>query len=267
MSLRIGSVPYLNAKPLVDWFHTSECPAAVEVVYAVPSQLAVMLREGDLDVANVSIFEGFQNPDLTLIPDISISAYGAVKSVRLFAKTPLASIRSVALDRSSLTSAALTRILLAEQFGLNPCYTDYPPDLDAMLANCDAGLLIGDLKLFDGLPGITVYDLGEGWQELTGLPFVYAGWLARSGSASNEMSDLLAEAKAWGVSRLEEIAATWAARMELPLERCRDYLIYVMNYNLTPEQLLGLETFRQKCLEQGLIRLQTPLPLFVSGAA
>src|SRR5258707_14695707 len=122
MPLRIGSVPYLNAKPLVDWFHSTECEADVEVVYAVPSRLAEMLREDRLDVANVSIFEGLQNPALRLVPNISISAYGAVKSVRLFSKVPLPQIQSVALDTSSLTSAALTRILLKESFGLEPEY-------------------------------------------------------------------------------------------------------------------------------------------------
>ena len=107
MKLRIGSVPYLNAKPLVDWFHSPECDADVEVIYAVPSQLAQMLRRDELDVANVSIFEAFQNPALTLVPGISISAYGAVKSVRLFSQVPLAEVRTVAMDTSSLTSVAL----------------------------------------------------------------------------------------------------------------------------------------------------------------
>ena len=111
--LRIGSVPYLNSKPIVDWFHEDVCTLAAEVTYAVPSQLAEMLRRDEIDVANVSIFEAFQNADLVLIPNISISAYSAVKSVRLFSNVPFGEIKSVALDISSLTSAALTRILLA----------------------------------------------------------------------------------------------------------------------------------------------------------
>jgi chorismate dehydratase len=253
MKLRIGSVPYLNAKPLVDWFHTEECDAEAEVAYAVPSELAQMLRRGESDVANVSIFEGFQNPDLVLVPGISISAYGAVKSVRLFSKVPFERIETVALDTSSLTSSALTRILLQERFGVTPCYQHHPPQLEAMLSQCDAGLIIGDLKLFH-LPAETrVYDLGQGWRELTGLPFVYAAWLARRERFSEEMVRVLTEAKAWGVARLEELAATWAERMNLPLDRCRDYLINVMNYDLSPEQIAGMNLFREKCFAHGLI--------------
>ncbi len=253
MTLRIGSVPYLNAKPLVDWFHSPECSADVELIYEVPSRLAAMLEAGEIDVANVSIFEGLRRPELVLIPDISISAYGPVKSVRLFSRAPLHQIRSVALDTSSLTSSALTRILLESRFGLRPQYVEHAPELDSMLAECDAGLIIGDLKLFDLLPGTEVMDLGAAWQEWTGLPFVYAGWLARPERLSPEMAEILTTAKNWGVSRLEMLAERWAGRMGLPLHRCQDYLIHVMNYDLTPDQLAGLHRFREECQARCLL--------------
>src|SRR5579884_668214 len=261
MTLRIGSVPYLNAKPLVDWFHSPECDADVELTYAVPSRLAQMLREDELDVANVSIFEGLQNPNLVLVDNISISAFGPVKSVRLFSRVPVEQIRSVALDTSSLTSTALTKIWLKEAFGLTPCYQHQAPNLQAMLAACDAGLIIGDLKLFDLMPGTAVYDLGQGWYDLTGLPFVYAGWLARADRASAQMAQILTRAKAWGTARLEELAATWSARMDLPPDRCRDYLLKVMNYDLAPDQVAGLRCYQQKCYEHGLIEAIHPLRL------
>lgn len=253
MTLRIGTVPYLNAKPLIDWFHSGECKEDVKLTFAVPSALARMLREGELDVANCSIFESFQNPDITIIPNISISAYGAVKSVRLFSRVPLSDIRSVALDSSSLTSAALIQILLAELHGIEPRYKNFPPDLEEMLEICDAGLLIGDLKLFDFHDGTQEFDLGQAWLELTGLPFVYAAWQARNDSDLKAVSDILAKAKNWGLARLPDIASKWALKFKLPTDRCEDYLLNVMNYDLTPEQMTGLRLFQRKCLEHGLI--------------
>lgn len=122
-----------------------------------------------------------------------------------------------------------------------------------MLAQCDAGLIIGDLKLFDLMPGTVVYDLGQGWHDLTGLPFVYACWLAHEDRISGEMTQILTTAKKWGLSRLEELAVKWSARLNLPLDRCLDYLIHVMNYDLTPEQMEGLRLYQQKCFEHGLI--------------
>ena len=262
--MRIGSVPYLNGKPLVDWFHSEWAEGDVEIEYAVPSRLAAMLRSGEIDVANCSIFEGLQQPGLVLVPNISISANGAVKSVRLFSKVPLEKIRTVALDTSSLTSSALTRILLKEAIGISPAYHHHLPDVDAMLDQYDAGLIIGDLKLFDLRPNTIVYDLGEGWKDLTGMPFVYAGWLAREDRASAEMTLLLTKAKEWGVEHLEALAVKWAARMNLPRDRCRDYFFNVMNYDLMPDQLLAIRLFQQKCLEHGLIPALHPLPILAS---
>lgn len=257
--MRIGSVPYLNAKPQVDWFHSPECDSDAALTYAVPSRLAEQLRADELDVANVSIFEALQNPELIIIPGISISAYSAVKSVRLFSRVPIEQIQTVALDTSSLTSNALVQILLRESFGLSPRYVHHAPDLEAMLSQFDAGLIIGDLKLFDLMPGTVVYDLGQGWHNLTGLPFVYACWLAREDRASEDMTRVLTNAKTWGLSRLEELAAKWADRMNLPLDRCLNYLIHVMNYDLTPEQMEGLRTYQQKCHEHGLLSAIHPL--------
>jgi chorismate dehydratase len=177
----------------------------------------------------------------------------------------LESICSVALDTSSLTSVALLKILLAEQFGLTPCYEPYPPQLDAMLAACDAGLLIGDLKLFHLLPGTTVYDLGAGWKELTGFPFVYAGWLARTDRSLPELTEVLLAAKHWGMERLDDLAHKWSASMDLPLDRCQDYLTNVMDYNLTPIQLEGLRCYRDRCVVHGLLTESLPLRLLTNA--
>ena len=245
----------------MDWFHSDAAEGDAEIRYAVPSHLAAMLRTGEIDVANCSIFEGLQQPGLVLIPNISISAKGAVKSVRLFSKVPLEEIRSVALDTSSLTSTALTRILLKEAFGVSPAYHHHAPDVVAMLARFDAGLIIGDLKLFDLEPNTIVYDLGQGWKDLTGMPFVYAGWLAREDRASAEMTRLLTMAKEWGVAHLELLAIKWAAAMNLPLDRCHDYFFNVMNYDLHADQLLALYCFQQKCYEHGLISAINPLTI------
>jgi len=250
--MRIGTVPYLNAKPLIDWFHSEQCDADAKIVQAVPSELALMLDRGDVDVALVSVFDLFVHSRLRLIPGISISADGPVKSVRLFSKVPLAQIRSVALDTSSLTSTALLRILLAERHGISPRWHPHAPDLDAMLASHDAALLIGDLRLFQEAAA-HVTDLGAEWKALTGLPFVYAAWLARPEAPLGSLEQVLHRAKEWGVARLESLSETWAARMCLPLDRVRDYFLNVMQYDLGPAHLKALEQFHRKCVAHGLI--------------
>ncbi len=255
--IRIGSVPYLNAKPLIAWFHSKECDANVEISYAVPSQLAAQLRRGELDVAMVSTFELFQNPGLTIVPGISISADGPVKSVRLFSKVPIEDIKSVGLDSSSLTSCALIRVLVTDLYAISPEYFSHFPDLDAMLAQYDSGLIIGDLKLFES-DGLEVMDLGGAWKRLTGLPFCYAAWLARI-DAPAETAEVLDYARAWGCARLDAVADEWAPRMSLPLERVRDYLIDIMRYDLSEDKWRALEEFQARCLKYNLV--DTILPL------
>ncbi len=250
--MRIGSVPYLNAKPLIGWFASPEYDGDAVVIEDVPSRLAVMLAEGEIDVAMVSSFQLFQKPSPTLVPGISIAADGPVKSVRLFSQVPIADIRTVSLDTSSLTSVALTRILLDELYGLRPVFARHAPDLGAMLREADAALLIGNLDLFK-TPAEHILDLGEAWKRLTGMPFVYAAWLARSEEAAVEATPILTRARDWGVQRLEALAVEWAAKLNLPLEQVRDYYLNVMQYDLDEPKLAALATFRARCVRHGLI--------------
>ena len=251
MTLRIGCVPYLNAKPLVDWFHAPECDSGAEIIYEVPSLLARRLREGALDVGLVSSFELFQNPELELLPGISISADGPVKSVRLFSKVPFDRIQSVALDTSSLTSTALIRILLSELYDAHPVYESHPPELNRMLSDHDAALIIGDLRLFES-PAAYTLDLGEAWKRLTGLPFCYAAWLARPGFSEGALPDLR-RAKEWGCARLGDLSERWSRNLNLPLERVQDYFLNVMQYDLDDRKREALKRFRHLSERHGLI--------------
>ena len=131
--LIIGSVPYMNGAPLTRWFETESGRRVAEVRYAAPSMLARWLEAGEVDVALVSSVELFRRPNTQFVPGLAIASRREALSVRLFSKTPLKAMRSVALDESSLTSAALVRILLTRVYGVQPRYQNHPPDLHAML--------------------------------------------------------------------------------------------------------------------------------------
>jgi chorismate dehydratase len=181
-----------------------------------------------------------------------VSADGPVRSVRLFSRAPFDEIRSVALDTSSLTSVALIRILLAERYGISPRYVYHAPDLERMLDTCDAALLIGDLHLFDSAAA-HVMDLGQEWKLLTGLPFVYAAWLARSEADLESISAALHRAKGWGTARLEELSGVWSREMALPLDRVREYFLEIMQYDLTRQHMAGFEEYHRLCRKHNLI--------------
>src|SRR5215813_7735918 len=116
--VKIGAVTYLNTKPLV--YRLSEFLPSAEIVFDLPSRLADDLAAGRLDVALIPSIEYFQNPNYNIVSNACIACRGPVLSVKLFSRKPAAQIRSLALDEGSRTSVALVRILLREQFGLEP---------------------------------------------------------------------------------------------------------------------------------------------------
>ena len=251
----IGSVPYLNARPLVDWFTQTEAGRAssVTVIEAVPSKLFPLLKSGDVAVALLSSVTFFQNKAWGYAPGAGICSNGPVESVRLLSSVPIEQVRRVALDTSSLTSVALLKILLEQRFHIVPEFVPHPPDLDAMLSLADAALLIGD-------PGFGAYsgdlftlDLGEEWSLWTGLPFVYALWLGPIGNITPELSGVLQQAKEWGTGHIDAIATYAAAPHGKTIESAIRYLTQAIRYDLGPQEEAGLALFGKKLREMGLI--------------
>ena len=255
MTVIIGSVPYLNEKPLTRWYsHTDDGRASgIEVVYAVPSELARRLASGEIAAALVSSFEYFRTPGYVIAPGVSISGQGDIESVRAFARVPWRKIESLALDTSSLTSVALLKILLAEHLDSYPAFLQAAPDKDAMLAQADACLLIGDKGWLADASGLNVLDLGHAWRRLTGLPFVYAVWLGRAENLTPHLVESLAAAKAWGLTQLDAIAKEESERIGATVRQCRHYLSEVMDYDLGEEHRQALETFGVKAWANRLL--------------
>jgi len=252
--VRIGSVPYLNAKPLIAWFQTPEGKrSGVEVVYDVPSRLARMVEAGEVGCAMVSSVELFRHADWRAVPGIAIASTGKVLSVRLFSKVPVDRIHSVALDTSSLTSSALVRVLFARWWYATPRYIPAAPNLEAMLQQADAALLIGDKGMMACSEGLFVVDLGEEWYRWTGLPFVWALWLGRAENITPPLVDCLHRAKAWGLEHLDTIVQQEASRLDISESLVRLYLRDIMQYAMTDAHEQALNRFAHECKQLGLV--------------
>src|SRR5262245_9379605 len=187
MVLRLGTVPYLNARPLVEGLPRD---ARVSLAQAVPSALAEQLRAGALDAALVSSVELFRAPPLRWVPGPAICSEGPVRSIRLFLRRPAERVRTLALDSSSLTAAVLAQLCLREFLGAGaPAVSSAAPGAPLASIDADAILRIGDPALATAPDGLQVLDLGEVWTAHTKLPFVYALWLVRPGVAEQPLTD------------------------------------------------------------------------------
>ncbi len=245
MPYTVGSVPFLNARPLVAWFEDFEGDSPVQVLYDLPSNLPSVLESGAADAVLVSSIDALTTPGRSAAEGVCIGTRGAAESVRLFSKKPFERIERVSLDASSMTSNALAQIVLAERFGIRPEAIARRPDLDEMLTDADAALLIGDKGLLADGAGLRVLDLGEEWAALTGLPFVWALWIgeAKSRRLTPELSGYLRAALDWAETRLDRIADDYARTSDISSQMCRAYLGSTMNYTLEDRDLTGLREF------------------------
>ena len=241
--VRIGVVPYLNAKPLI--YGLNHHTDSIELTFEVPSLLPNMLNNDQVDVALIPSIEYFRNDNYAIIPDISISSIGTVESVKIFSKVPIQNIRTAALDKSSSTSCALTKIILKEYYHLSPQYTQWNKQYDISSNDSDAVLLIGDNAMRVIENGYFTLDMGQAWFEHTGLPFVYAVWVVKRGCYIPGINNLLKSAKETGIRSVKVLSETESKRLQLTQEHCFNYLTNSIRYNLGEEEIKGLQTFYQ----------------------
>lgn len=257
----LGCLPYLNLRPLIRSLETNP-PEGYTLVYDVPSGLACQLAEARCDIAAVSSFEALRSPDLVIVPGVSIASDGPVMSVLLFSNVPFNRIRTLALDTSSLTGAALSRILLAERYACLPEVVRLHPNPQQMLAGADACMLIGNNAMTLAPQCPYRMDLGQEWKNHTGLPFVFGVWAARQGRVDDRDVAILNQAAHHGMSCLDEIVREETLRLGLPAAFVRNYLAEVMVYSLGQSELRGLEEFRKRAVSHQLLPESSALRLY-----
>ncbi len=251
--IRLGAVDYLNARPLVHGLEAR--PDLFTLRFDPPSRCAVLLHENAIDVGMIPAIEYCRGGEYRIVAGMAIASTERVASVALFTRVPVSRIRTVAADTSSRTSNALLRILCAERFGIEPEFRPMAPDPDAMLAACDAALIIGDPALYldPAAKRVEKIDLGEEWRAMTGLPFVWAFWAGRPGVMSADALGALVEARDAGVAASDAIAAAYCGPELTALGQAylRDNIRYVMG----EAEIAGVRRFyelaeRHKLIEQ-----------------
>jgi chorismate dehydratase len=268
MKTRISLVHYLNAAPLGWAFLHGPARDQFEVIPSSPAGCADQLAGGEVDIGVIPSIEYQRIRGLQIIPGISISSLSKVRSILLIKPKGKQAIHSVALDISSRTSVVLGKVLLQAKMRIHPEYVPCPPDLEAMLGNCDAALLIGDPALGVSLEDYDVMDLAGEWVEWQRKPFVCAFWACRSDAQlPPELNDVFMEARDWGLQRKREIAAAFAASLKLPASFLEDYLLHNINYDMGQEHIEGLEAFYRLARQEGLIPELRPLQFYPSGSS
>ncbi len=254
--VRIGAVSYLNSKPLI--FGLNDVLGEYDdLILALPSELATELASGAIDIGLIPVVEYFQHPEFQIVSNAVIACRGPVWSVRVFFRCEPSQVKTLALDEGSRTSAALIKILFHQRYGFVPNTTALKMTDDPIFAPADAVLVIGDRAMHPDSfrPAFqSDWDLGQAWFEETGLPFVFAMWVARNSSFANEKwKRTLERTRDYGLENVQEIASDAAEKYQLSTEQCLDYLTNYIRFFLSEDERAGLSEFRRRCDVLGLI--------------
>jgi chorismate dehydratase len=243
----------------------AELASRYDVHFTLPNRCAEELAAGSADIGLVPVAALATNPGLRILPGMAIASLDYVRSILLVTRKGMAleDVRSVALDTTSRTSAALVRVLFHKFIGNAPRYTQHDPDLEAMLAESDAALLIGDPALLARQANVcgdyACHDLSAFWKQRTGLPFVFAVWAMRPDALDS--SEVTAEetvrdfqaSRDHGLANLDTLVEEWTPRIAVPPETIREYWTRNIHYTLDSECVDGLQLFYKYAAECGAL--------------
>ena len=240
-----------------------------DVHYTQPSLCAAELASGKADLGLVPIGALPLIPDVVAVHGCTIASMHTVRSIQLVVRTGmrLEDIRTIAADSASRSSSAYVQILLRLMGNSHFTVEQHAADLPAMLAACDAALLIGDPALLaleardhQGLFARCVWhDVAELWTAYTGLPWVAAVWavrtgaLSRTGIAATQLTVDLTASRDHGLAHVPEIVEQWLPRIALPERTLRAYLTSNIHYHLDAACLAGIERFYTLAAELGIL--------------
>ena len=262
MTVRLGAVGYLNARPLV---YGLEQDARFQVRYDLPSECARLLHAHEIDLGLIPSIEYLRGSSpYGIVYGAAVTSKGPVKSVALYTRRDPRDIRTVAMDTSSRTSVALVTILLKRMHGLTIEPVAMAPDLNVMLERADAALIIGDVALFldHAAAGVHKIDLGEAWTGATGLPFVYALWAGWPDAVSPADIAALRAARDSGVEHVDAIAAVHAPGDPARQAMIGRYLRDNIRYRLGAQEEEGLRTFYRYATELSLASFDGELRIY-----
>lgn len=178
LNYKISAVSYLNTFPFIYGINNSHLKENIKLTLDYPSICADKLINGEVDIALVPIVVLHENPDFNIISDYCISANGSVDTVCLYSDVCLEEIEEIYLDYQSRTSVELLKILCKEYWNITPKFIPAIEGFENKISGNTAILIIGDRAFSFNQKHQYIYDLSKYWKEYTGLPFVFACWIA-----------------------------------------------------------------------------------------
>ena len=237
---RIGAVSYLNTRPLLLGIEQESFLNSIDLVKSYPANIAQDLLSGQIDIGlvPVAILPQLSNPHI--VSNYVIGANGAVASVALFSEVPIDEIKSIYLDYQSRTSVQLLKILLSHFWKIEVEFISATEGYIAQISGTTAGVIIGDRALENLSKYPYVYDLSLAWKQHTGVPFVFAAWVANQPIPAAFMA-AFDTANGYGLAHLDEVIALIPAQEQV--YDLHKYYTENISYVYDEEMKQGLAAF------------------------
>lgn len=236
--IKVGAVSYLNTKPLIYGFQQGMMLEEIDLIIDYPANIAEKLRTGIIDIGLVPVTLIPVLEEKYIISEYCIGSKGEVASVCLFSDVPLEEIKTILLDYQSNTSVALLKILLQLHWKITPDVIIAAPGYEKNITGMTAGLVIGDRAFEQRKKSAYIYDLGLAWNEMTGLPFVFAAWVSNKKITPGFENDFN-DANAAGLTQIEKVIN----ENPYAVYDLNKYYTNIISYKLEEDKREGLALF------------------------
>ncbi len=231
----------MNTRPLLYGVKQSGLMDRISLIEDHPASIGEKLLNGSIDIGLIPVALIPQLEESYIITDYCIGTEGEVASVALFSEVPLEDADTLLLDYQSRTSVNLVKILLKEYWGKHIELVEGGVDFRDKIKGKTAGIVIGDRAFEQRKISRFAYDLGSAWKALTGLPFVFAAWVANK-PVDPDFIDAFNRANAYGVNHLDEVLKT----VQFDNYDMRYYYSTNLSYELNEAKRKGLALFLEK---------------------
>lgn len=247
---RLGVPDLLDCRPLTWGFLKGQYADFFDVRSFSLGRVSALLAEGELEVGLIPSIELSRIPRLRVVPHLCLASKS--RSALLVTRCPIAEVKRIAFDRASRSALGLLVVLLREFYCLDAKLIGQGRRVEGPMAGCDAALVTSDAALRVGTDQLQVFDLTQGWQQLTGLPFVFGVWAVREGVTLPELAFYMKSSLRYGLSSLDTVAKEAAAELGLAADSVTDYCRDDLHFVLGDRELAGLEEFLYRAHAYGM---------------
>ena len=237
--IKVGAVSYLNTKPLLHGIRLSDgLLKRIELIEDYPAKIAAGLLNNEIDVGLVPVAVIPKLKTYHIVTDFCIGTEGEVASVALFSEVPINEVQTVMLDYQSRTSVNLAKVLLKNYWKKEVVFEEAQPDFRSRISGTVAAIVIGDRALEQRKMSKYVYDLGLAWKDYTGLPFVFAAWVANK-ELPEDFLDAFNRANGFGVQHMDAVLQ----ETNYGMYDLKKYYTENISYELTDKKKQALKLF------------------------